>query len=103
MAYGDIKLFAGSGCPELAQRIADYIGIPVSGWDIVDFPNENLFVRLHGSVRGQDVYLIQSHSRPVHRNIMETLIAIDCLKRDSAARITVVVTYIAYAQSDKEE
>lgn len=103
MAYGDIKLFAGSGCPELAQRIADYINIPVSGWDIVEFPNENLFVRLHGSVRGQDVYLIQSHARPVHRNIMETLIAIDCLKRDSAARITVVVPYMAYSQSDKKD
>jgi ribose-phosphate pyrophosphokinase len=103
MAYGDIKLFAGSGCPELAQRIADYINVPVSGWDIVEFPNENLFVRLHGSVRGQDVYLIQSHSRPVHRNIMETLIAIDCLKRDSAGRITVVVPYMAYSQSDKKD
>ncbi|MAU01432.1 MAG: ribose-phosphate pyrophosphokinase [Anaerolineaceae bacterium] len=103
MAYGDIKLFAGSGCPELARRIADYINIPVSGWDIVEFPNENLFVRLHGSVRGQDVYLIQSHARPVHRNIMETLIAIDCLKRDSAARITVVVPYMAYSQSDKKD
>ena len=103
MAYGDIKLFAGSGCPELAQRIADYIDVPVSGWDIVEFPNENLFVRLHGSVRGQDVYLIQSHSRPVHRNIMETLIAIDCLKRDSAGRITVVVPYMAYSQSDKKD
>lgn len=103
MAYGDIKLFAGSGCPELAQRIADYINIPVSGWDIVEFPNENLFVRLHGSVRGQDVYLIQSHARPVHRNIMETLIAIDCLKRDSAGRITVVVPYMAYSQSDKKD
>jgi len=103
MAYGDIKLFAGSGCPELAQRIADYVDIPLSGWDIVDFPNENLFVRLHGSVRGQDVYLIQSHTRPVHRNIMETLIAIDCLKRDSAGRITVVVPYMAYSQSDKKD
>ncbi|MCA9994370.1 MAG: ribose-phosphate diphosphokinase [Anaerolineales bacterium] len=101
--YGDIKLFAGSGCPELAQRIAEYVQIPLSGWDIQDFPNENLFVRLHGSVRGQDVYIIQSHSRPVHRNIMELLIAIDCLKRDSAGRITVVVPYMAYAQSDKKD
>lgn len=103
MAYGDIKLFAGSGCPELAQRIANYVNIPISSWDIVQFPNENLFVKLHGSVRGQDVYLIQSHSRPVHRNIMETLIAIDCLKRDSAGRITVVVPYMAYSQSDKKD
>ncbi|MCP4357346.1 MAG: ribose-phosphate diphosphokinase [Chloroflexi bacterium] len=103
LAYGDIKLFAGSGCPDLAQRISEYVGIPLSGWDIVQFPNENLFVKLHGSVRGQDVFLIQSHCRPVHRNIMEMLIAIDCLKRDSAGRITVVIPYMAYAQSDKKD
>jgi ribose-phosphate pyrophosphokinase len=102
ISYGDIKLFAGSGCPELAQRIAEYIGIPISPWDIVDFPNENILVRLLGSVRGKDVYIIQSHARPVHRNIMEMLIAIDCLKRDSAGRITVVAPYLAYSQSDKK-
>jgi ribose-phosphate pyrophosphokinase len=101
--YGEIKLFAGSGCPELAQRISDYIDVPISPWDIVEFPNENLLVRLHGSVRGQDVYLIQSHTKPVHRNIMETLIAIDCLNRDSAGRITLVVPYLAYSQSDKKD
>ena len=101
--YGDIKLFAGSGCPVLAQKIADYINIPLSGWDIIQFPNQNIFVRLHGSVRGQDVYLIQSHDRPLHRNIMEMLIAIDCLKRDSAGRVTVVIPYLAYSQSDKKD
>jgi ribose-phosphate pyrophosphokinase len=101
--YGDIKLFAGSGCPLLANKIADYINSDLSGWDIIQFPNENLFVRLHGSVRGQDVYLIQSHARPVHRNIMEMLIAIDCLKRDSAGRVTVVIPYMSYAQSDKKD
>ena len=102
-AYGDIKLFAGSGCPALAQKIADYVDYPLCAWDIIDFPNENLFVRLNGSVRGQDVFLIQSHSRPVHRNIMEMLIAIDCLKRDSAGRITVVIPFMAYSQSDKKD
>lgn len=101
--YGDIKLFAGSGCPELAQRIADYTDIPLIPLDIIDFPNENILVRLQGSIRGQDCYLIQSHNRPVHRNIMEMLIAIDCLKRDSAGRITVVVPYMAYSQSDKKD
>lgn len=103
LAYGDIKLFAGSGCPELARRISEYVKIPLSPWDITKFPNENLFVRLQGSVRGQDVYLIQSHSRPVHRNIMEMLIAIDCLKRDSAGRITAVIPFMAYSQSDKKD
>ncbi len=102
ISYGGIKLFAGSGCPALARRISDYINVPLSGWDIIDFPNENIWVKLHGSVRGQDVFLIHSHSRPVHRNIMEMMIAIDCLKRDSAGRITVVVPYMAYSQSDQK-
>jgi ribose-phosphate pyrophosphokinase len=101
--YGEIKLFAGSGCPALARRISDYIKVPLSPWDLIEFPNQNIMVRLQGSVRGQDVYLIQSHSRPVHRNIMETLIAIDCLKRDSAGRITLVVPFLAYSQSDKKD
>ncbi|HSM57940.1 MAG TPA: ribose-phosphate diphosphokinase [Candidatus Sulfomarinibacteraceae bacterium] len=102
MHYGGIKLFAGSGCPDLAARISEYINVPLSGWDIIDFPNENVWVKLHGSVRGQDVFLIQSHARPVHRNLMEMLIAIDCLKRDSAGRITVVAPYLAYSQSDQK-
>ena len=103
ISYGDIKLFAGSGCPDLAQRIAAYVHRPLSKWDIVQFPNENLFVKLKESVRGQDVYLIQSHSKPVHRNLMEMLIAIDCLKRDSAGRITAVIPFMAYSQSDKKD
>lgn len=102
-AYGEIKLFAGSGSRPLAKEISDYIGVPLSGYDLVEFPNENLFVRLQGSVRGQDVYLIQSLGPPVHRNLMELLIMIDTLKRDSAGRITAVFPYMAYARSDKKD
>ena len=101
--YGDIKLYAGSGCLELAEQISNYLDVPLSSYDLVEFPNENLFVRLHGSVRGQDVYLIQSHGPPVHRNVMEMLIMTDCLNRDSAGRITVVFPYMAYARSDKKD
>ena len=101
--YGDIKLYAGSACPELAQRVADYIGIRLNRWTITTFPNENIFIRLNSSVRGQDVYLIQTHDRPVHNNIMEMLIAIDCFKRDSAGRVTVVIPYMSYSQSDKKD
>jgi len=101
--YGNIKLYAGSACPELARRVSDYIGIRLNRWDITTFPNENIFIRLNSSVRGQDVYLIQTHDRPVNDNIMEMLIAIDCFKRDSAGRITVVVPYMAYSQSDKKD
>ena len=101
--YGDIKLFAGSGNPELAEEIGDYLGQSLEDYDIIQFPNENLFVRLKGSVRGQDVYIIQSMVPPVHQNIMELLISIDCLKRDSAGRITAVIPYMAYARSDKKD
>lgn len=101
--YGGIKLFSGTSHPALAQEISDYLGVPLSGREIVKFPNENLFVRLHESVRGQDVFLIQTMSSPVSDNIMELLIAIDCLRRDSAGRITVVVPYLAYARSDKKD
>jgi ribose-phosphate pyrophosphokinase len=101
--YGDIKLFSGTACPELASDIARYLGKPLSGRDIVKFPNENIFVRLHSSVRGQDVYVIQTTSAPVSDNLLELLITIQTLKLDSAARITAVVPYLAYARSDKKD
>lgn len=101
--YGGIKLYAGTGSPDLAQKIADYIGQPLCGRDIIQFPNENLFVKLHSSVRGQDVYVIQTTSAPVHRNLMELLIMVQTLKLDSAARITVVIPYLAYGRSDKKD
>ncbi len=64
LMYGDIKLFAGTACPELAQEIADHLDLELCGRDIVEFPNENLFVKLHKSVRGQDCYVIQTTSTP---------------------------------------
>jgi ribose-phosphate pyrophosphokinase len=101
--YGGIKLFVGTGSPELGQDIADYLGQPVSEREVIEFPNENLFVKLQGSVRGQDVYVIQSTSSPVHRNLMELLIMIQTLRLDSAARITAVVPYLCYGRSDKKD
>jgi ribose-phosphate pyrophosphokinase len=101
--YGGIKLYAGSGAPELAQKISDYLIQPLSEREVIEFPNENLFVKLHGSVRGQDVYVIQTTSSPVHRNLMELLIMIQTLRLDSAARITAVVPYLCYGRSDKKD
>jgi ribose-phosphate pyrophosphokinase len=101
--YGGIKLFAGTGSPELGQKIADYLHQPVSERQVTEFPNENLFVKLGGSVRGQDAYVIQTTSSPVHRNLMELLIMIQTLRLDSAARITAVVPYLCYGRSDKKD
>lgn len=101
--YGDIKLFAGTSCPDLAMQVSRHLGLPLSGRDVTHFPNDNLFVRLHSSVRGQDVFVIQTTSRPVHRNLMELLIMMQTMRLDSAGRITAVIPYLCYARSDKTD
>ena len=101
--YGEINLFAGTGCPDLAAQIAKYLQLPLGGREVTLFPNDNLFVKLHQSVRGQDVYVIQTTSRPVHRNLMELLIMLQTLRLDSAGRITAVIPYLCYARSDKKD
>jgi len=101
--YGGIKLFAGRGAPQLAKKISKYIRQPLTKVEVLDFPNENIFVKLKGSVRGQDVYVIQTTSSPVHRNLMELLIMIQTLRLDSAARITAVIPYMCYGRSDKKD
>ena len=101
--YGDIKLFSGNGNLPLAEEIASYLGMELSDRNIIEFPNENLFVKLGGSVRGQDCFAIQSTSRPVNRNLMELLILLQTLYLDSAARLTAVIPYMCYARSDKKD
>ena len=101
--FGEIKLYAGSGSPDLAQKIAEYLGQQLSPREIIQFPNENIFVKLNTSARGQDVYVIQTTASPVHYNLMELLIMIQTLRLDSAARITAVVPYLCYGRSDKKD
>jgi ribose-phosphate pyrophosphokinase len=101
--YGEIKLYAGSGAPDLAQKIADYLDQKLSPREVIQFPNENIFIKLKSSARGQDVYVIQTTSSPVHYNLMELLIMIQTLRLDSAARITAVVPYLCYGRSDKKD
>lgn len=101
--YGEIKLFGGSGSPELSNKISEYLDSPLCERELIEFPNENLFVQLKHSVRGQDVYVIQQTATPVHRNLMELLITLQTLRLDSAARITAVIPYLCYGRSDKKD
>jgi len=101
--YGEIKLYAGSGSPDLAQKIADYLEQKLSPREVIQFPNENIFIKLNSSTRGQDVYVIQTTSSPVHYNLMELLIMIQTIRLDSAARITAVIPYLCYGRSDKKD
>jgi len=102
-AHGHIKLFSGTGCPDLAQEISQRLGIPLSERDIIQFPNETILVRLHESIRGQDVFLIQTTSTPVSRNILEMLIFLDALKRASPDRVTVLIPYLSYGRFDRKD
>ncbi len=103
LMYGNVRLYAGSSAPDLAQDISRYLDVPLCDRDIVTYPNDNIFVKLHSSVRGQDCYVIQTTSIPVQRNLMELLIMIQTLRLDSAARITAVVPYLCYTRSDKKD
>lgn len=103
LMFGHAKLFSGTGNLPLAEKVGAYLGTGLCEREIIEFPNENLFVKLGGSVRGQDCYVLQSTSRPVNRNLMELLILMQTLRLDSAARVTAVIPYMCYARSDKKD
>ncbi|MBI5031170.1 MAG: ribose-phosphate diphosphokinase [Chloroflexi bacterium] len=101
--YGDLTILSGRSNRPLAEAICNQLGIEIAEADIFDFPNENIFVQLKCSVRGQDVFIVQSLSVPVNRNIIELLILLDALKRASAGRITALIPFYAYGRSDKKD
>lgn len=110
MRFGEMKLFCGSASQELTAEIAaelrrhpGYRDIEPGRYERNVFSNENIFIKLNESVRGKDVYLVQTMASPIHENIMEMLIMIDALKRDSAWRINLVVPYLTYTRSDKKD
>ncbi|MDO5062634.1 MAG: ribose-phosphate diphosphokinase [Peptostreptococcaceae bacterium] len=97
-----IKLFAGNSNKELAQKIADALGLKLGDADVKTFSDGEIAVNINESVRGVDVYIIQSTCAPVNNNLMEMLIMIDAMKRASAGRITAVIPYYGYARQDRK-
>lgn len=97
-----LRLFTGRGYPELADEVAAELGIPLTPTSAYDFANGEVFVRFEESVRGCDAFVIQSHTAPINKQIMEQLIMVDALKRASAKRITVVAPFYGYARQDKK-
>ncbi|MCY3935289.1 MAG: ribose-phosphate pyrophosphokinase [Chloroflexi bacterium] len=98
-----IRIFSGSSSPNLAKEISEYLNLSLGRYEKYIFSNENLFFKLNESVRGQDVYLIQSCASPIHDHIMEMLLLLDTIKRDFAWRTTIVVPYLTYTRSDKKD
>lgn len=98
-----LRLFSGRGNPALSERIAQYLGIPLGRASLGNFPDGEISLKLHEDVRGADVFVIQPTCFPVNDNLMELLIFVDCLRRSSAQRITVVVPYFGYARQDRKD
>jgi ribose-phosphate pyrophosphokinase len=97
-----LMIYSGTAHPELAQEISDYLQIPLSDVEIRRFASSEVYVRPKDSVRGADVFVIQTHAVPVNESIMEQLVMIDAMKRASAKRITAVVPYYGYSRQDKK-
>jgi ribose-phosphate pyrophosphokinase len=100
--FADYKIFAGNSHTELAQEIADIMGKPLGRATVTKFSDGEISVNIWESVRGLDVYIIQSTCSPVNDNLMELLIMIDAMKRASAGRINAVIPYYGYARQDRK-
>src|ERR1044072_2113277 len=87
----NLMLFSGRAYPELAEEVAEHVGVSLTPTKLIDFPNGEIYARYLESVRGCDAFVIQSHTGPINQWIMEQLIMVDALKRASAKRITVVM------------
>lgn len=98
----DLKIFSGSHDTGFAERVAEKLGTKVHNANIERFANSELKVRLGESVRGDDVYIFQTHNAPVNDAIMEQAILIDAAKRSSAAHITAVCPFFGYARQDRK-
>lgn len=100
---GNIKLLMGNSNPTLAKEVAEHLGIPISDMVVSRFSDGEIRVQINESMRGEDVYIIQSLCPPANENIMELLLILDALKRASAGRITAVIPYYAYARQDRKD
>jgi len=100
---GNIKIFAGNCNRDLAKNICKHVGVKLGECEIIKFSNDNIKVRILESVRGKDVYIVQSSSPPVNEYIMELLIMTDAIRHAKADSVTAVLPYYPYVRSDKKD
>jgi ribose-phosphate pyrophosphokinase len=97
-----MMVFSGTAHPGLSDEIAQHLGIGISEVKISRFASSEIYVRAINSVRGVDVFVIQTHASPVNESIMEQVVMLDAMKRASAKRITAVIPYFGYSRQDKK-
>lgn len=101
--FEDLTIVTGNANPQLAEDVAEHMQVGLGNLQVMQFSNENIFVKINESVRENDVFIVQPFSSPVNTSIMELLLIIDAAKRASAGRITAVVPYYAYGRTDKKD
>ncbi len=97
-----LKIFSGNANPQLAEEIANYLGVSVGAAKVTRFSDGEIQVKINESVRGADVFIIQPTSQPVNEHLMELLVMVDAVRRASARRITAVLPYYGYARQDRK-
>ena len=100
--FSNVKIFAGNSNLELAKKIAEKCGLELGKSEILRFKDGEIYIEIKETVRGRDVFVVQSTSEPVNENIMELLIFVDALKRASAKTINVIIPYYGYARQDRK-
>src|SRR5438105_5627695 len=98
----DIDIYCGSATPELARLVAERLGRPLGRRDVDHFADGECHVQIQESVRGRDIYIVQSTCYPVNEHLMELLVMIDAFRRASAQRITAVIPYYGYSRQEKK-
>lgn len=99
----DLKIFSGRAHRQLAERICEYLGLPLGDLATGKFPDGEISCKIEEDVRGRDIFLIQPTCPPVNESLMELLIMIECFRRASAERITAVIPYFGYARQDRKD
>ena len=103
IAHGkDVKVFSANANPEFAEGVCKTLGLPLGDCSVKTFADGEVSVTINETVRGSDVFIVQSTCKPVNNNLMELLIMIDACKRASAGRITAVMPYFGYARQDRK-
>ena len=98
-----LRVFSGNANPALAEKIVQHLGDTLGRITLARFPDGEISVKIEEDVRGGDIFLVQPTCPPVNENLMELLIMLDCFKRASAARLTVVLPYYGYARQDRKD
>ena len=103
ISAGEVRFFSGSSNPQLAEKIASHLGVPLDITHITRFSNDNLYIQLDASVRYRRVYIVQSLSQPVNDYLMELLMMIDIARSAAASEVHAIIPYYSFGRSDKKD